>query len=549
MKKNITINLCGRLFNIDEDAYELLRNYIDALRSYFAKQEGGDEIADDIEVRIAELLEELKSQGVEAVNINHVKQIVTRIGQPEEIASPNDEKVQNDSKFAPFENVADKLRGMRFYRNPKDKMIAGVVSGLASSFEVDVTLLRLIFVVVAIIMGAVPFPYVHGLSLSSFLFFLLIYAILAIIMPEAETPEQQLKMQGKPVNMQNLAEEIVQEVDDTVETLKQKGGVKNVLNGFLSFFIWCFKVISVLLSIVLFVFGIIFLIWSFIFIFSPTFISERSDLDPQFMLDNHMPLLLIYVISVPITLFIPAYSTVQHMIRPQKTWKRLLLLLLWMIALPTAISTGYMVSTYMHAHTEELNNQGFDARQEDKFLQERGWRILNAEGCNGRFTSYGQYYLANRSNNRYLDCYDDHHRQRYHAERTDTLMPGRYKLTCAARANGRGAFVYTLIDGKKQLIEIPATGNTGGSIWREAKNEIERKDSTGIEPSGFAQEIARANGGMGYGWNHLEFNPIIITKPFTAVSYGLTSDPHFTGQTWLGEWFSACDFIIERLDK
>ena len=128
-------------------------------------------------------------------------------------------------------------------------------------------------------------------------------------------------------------------------------------------------------------------------------------------------------------------------------------------------------------------------------------------------------------------------------------MPGRYKLTCAARANGRGAFVYTLIDGKKQLIEIPATGNTGGSIWREAKNEIERKDSTGIEPSGFAQEIARANGGMGYGWNHLEFNPIIITKPFTAVSYGLTSDPHFTGQTWLGEWFSACDFIIERLDK
>ena len=47
MKKNITINLCGRLYQIDEDAYELLSQYIDALRNYFKKQEGGEEIADD----------------------------------------------------------------------------------------------------------------------------------------------------------------------------------------------------------------------------------------------------------------------------------------------------------------------------------------------------------------------------------------------------------------------------------------------------------------------------------------------------------------------
>jgi hypothetical protein len=79
MKKNITINLCGRLFNIDEDAYELLRNYIDTLRNYFSKQEGGSEIADDLEERIAELLDELKAQGHEAINIEHVKQVITRV--------------------------------------------------------------------------------------------------------------------------------------------------------------------------------------------------------------------------------------------------------------------------------------------------------------------------------------------------------------------------------------------------------------------------------------------------------------------------------------
>ena len=61
MKKNITINLCGRLFQIDEDAYELLQNYIESLHASFGRQEGGEEIADDIEERIAELFEELSA--------------------------------------------------------------------------------------------------------------------------------------------------------------------------------------------------------------------------------------------------------------------------------------------------------------------------------------------------------------------------------------------------------------------------------------------------------------------------------------------------------
>ncbi len=56
MKKNITINLCGRLFNIDEDAYDLLKKYLDTLRNYFNKQKSGEEIVNDIEQRIAELL-------------------------------------------------------------------------------------------------------------------------------------------------------------------------------------------------------------------------------------------------------------------------------------------------------------------------------------------------------------------------------------------------------------------------------------------------------------------------------------------------------------
>ena len=85
MKKNITINMFGRLYAIDEDAYRLLQQYIDTLRSYFSRKPDGKEIADDIEARIAELFDDLKANGVEAINIEHVQDIITRIGDPKQM--------------------------------------------------------------------------------------------------------------------------------------------------------------------------------------------------------------------------------------------------------------------------------------------------------------------------------------------------------------------------------------------------------------------------------------------------------------------------------
>ena len=63
MKKNINMNLFGTLYAIDEDAYELLNRYLENMKRYFSRKEGGEEIADDIEHRMAELLSELKAEG------------------------------------------------------------------------------------------------------------------------------------------------------------------------------------------------------------------------------------------------------------------------------------------------------------------------------------------------------------------------------------------------------------------------------------------------------------------------------------------------------
>ena len=613
MKKNITINLCGRLFNIDEDAYELLHNYIETLRSYFARQEGGNEIADDLEERIAELLDELKAQGHEAISIEHVKQVITRMGQPEEMdeSSPQPsepahnpsltggesgertadsgtggddtagEKEPQDSsakdsghRFEEFmDEVKTLFRERRFYRNPKDKMLAGVMSGLASSFEVDPTLLRLAVVaaIIAISMLGSVFGHHNWFMLVNFnvcLGFAFIYLILALIMPEAETPEQQLKMQGKPVNMQNLAEEVVQNVSEKVDKVKRSSGSKSILNSILKFFAFCFKAIMVLLALALFFGGVALLLMAVFAIYSPDTMSQFFAWNMEPILGVHLRLFVAFLVALLATLLIPAYAIIQHLVRPLKVGQRLLLLLVWIVALATAIVTGAMLdqvntkywyeqreSENVSMNEETVTDEGVTMKLWEKdFLATHGWTILKGEGCNDRFTARGEYYMDGRSQTRYLDCYDDHHRQIYRAEKGESLMPGRYKLTCAVRANGRGAFAYTLIDGQKTLQEIPVTGNLGGGIWKEAIDSLERVNPIQNEDEkprrmpelNFYKALARANNGNGYGWTRLTFSPIIVTKPHTIVNYGVTTDPDFTGQSWLGQWFSACDFLIER---
>ena len=130
MKKNITINLFGATYAIDEDAYELLKKYQDNMRSYFSKKEGGEEIADDIEHRVAELMAELRANGVEAISIEHVEQIINRIGNPEQMNEPASEQ-----DVTTEEACEQKESGRRrLYRDPQDSMLGGVISGLSHFF-------------------------------------------------------------------------------------------------------------------------------------------------------------------------------------------------------------------------------------------------------------------------------------------------------------------------------------------------------------------------------------------------------------------------------
>ena len=221
---------------MDEDAYEMLSTYEQSLRNYFRSREGGEEIAEDIEARIAELLDEIKAQGTEAINIDHVTDIIQRLGKPEEMdsltpdPSPEGEGKANGGASAsssPFSNGrgfgSETWSGKRLYRDPYDKKVSGVLSGFAAYFGGDVLWWRLAYVGLLMLMWIIP--WVMPLSIIRFVFVghsfvyedgaffnsLLLdfcFIILAVLMPVAETPEDRLRMKGKEVNPQNLAEEV-----------------------------------------------------------------------------------------------------------------------------------------------------------------------------------------------------------------------------------------------------------------------------------------------------------------------------------------------------
>lgn len=84
MKKVININFQGRVVPIEETAYDILKQYIESLRRYFANEEGRDEIINDIEGRIAELFSERLSKGTTCITDADVNAVIAGMGRPED---------------------------------------------------------------------------------------------------------------------------------------------------------------------------------------------------------------------------------------------------------------------------------------------------------------------------------------------------------------------------------------------------------------------------------------------------------------------------------
>jgi phage shock protein PspC (stress-responsive transcriptional regulator) len=150
MKKVININFQGRIIPIEETAYELLKQYIESLRIYFAREEGRDEIINDIEGRIAELFSERLKSGVTCITDDDVNAVAASMGRPSDFEAAEGETTGTftgtESKTS-AQPIATPIARGRLYRNADDKIIAGVCSGLANYLGIDPVIMRIVFVV------------------------------------------------------------------------------------------------------------------------------------------------------------------------------------------------------------------------------------------------------------------------------------------------------------------------------------------------------------------------------------------------------------------
>ena len=163
MKRVININFQGRVIPIEESAQEILKQYVESLRRYFAKEEGAEEIINDIEGRVAELFSELLKKGNTCITDADVQQIIAGMGRPEDFeAEDQGGTFSNEgtaSPNAPGSGSRDTFSGSkgRFYRNADDRIVAGVASGLANFLGIDPVVMRIIFV---LLFGALFWVYI-----------------------------------------------------------------------------------------------------------------------------------------------------------------------------------------------------------------------------------------------------------------------------------------------------------------------------------------------------------------------------------------------------
>ncbi len=246
MKKTLTVNLNGTVFHIDEDAYQLLESYLSNLRIHFSREEGSDEIMSDFEARISELLNDRIRLGFSVITIEHVEEVIQRMGKPEELFAGEEKNAGSESSAATetTSGASDRKFRKRLMRDPDDKMLGGIASGLAAYFGLDTTLLRLVMILLLIVSMTVPIT--------------IIYIVLWLVLPLARTATDRLVMRGEPVNLENIGrtvtdgfEKVSDDMRSYIRTNAPRTPLQKIADFIVSFFAAVLKVGAVLLGILL----------------------------------------------------------------------------------------------------------------------------------------------------------------------------------------------------------------------------------------------------------------------------------------------------------
>ena len=306
MNKTININIAGTVFNVDEDAYDLLNKYLESIKLYFSKIDKDGEIISDIESRIAENFLSKLSNKNNSISLLDVKNIIKIMGTLDDFKEIYDDENKEEETFSSNGKDSKKL-----HRNISDKVIAGVASGISNYFQVDPIIIRIIFLASLFAGGFGFFAYIicwigipvkdgsepiitrryyrdmddkviGGVAMGIAKYFsvdvsiirilfivsiffggfgIIVYFILWFITPEAKTVGEKMSMTGYAVTLENVEKFIKEKInpENKEENIFMKiilfpfRLIGPLLNGFIKLIV---PIIRILLSFILFGFSV-----------------------------------------------------------------------------------------------------------------------------------------------------------------------------------------------------------------------------------------------------------------------------------------------------
>ncbi len=365
MNKTININLGGIFFHIDESAYQKLKDYLSAIRRSLSDDPNGrDEIINDIETRIGELLSEKVKDVRQVINEADIDEVVEIMGKPEDYMV--DDEIFSDEGYS---NKQYK-RSKKLYRDGDDKFLGGVSSGIAHYLELDVIWIRLAWLVAAFGIG----------------FGFILYPILWILLPQANTTAEKLEMEGEQVNISNIEKKIKEEIASASDRVKNgfdevsqkvknadykkyqskaKSGSQDMVETLGRIFNAIFMVIGKLVGVLLIVFSIVLILGLLISLFtvgSLDFFNEGwFNQFPVMHNNSGLPIwiasLLIFVLAaIPVFfLFMLGLRVLSNNVKSLGKTANLSLLGIWIVALLLTFYFGtrqFMQSAFHNVATE-----------------------------------------------------------------------------------------------------------------------------------------------------------------------------------------------------
>jgi phage shock protein PspC (stress-responsive transcriptional regulator) len=364
MNKTVNINLGGMFFHIDEDAYQKLTRYFDAIKRSLSNSSGQDEIIKDIEMRVSELLTEKQKTDKHVVGLKDVDEVIAVMGQPE------DYRIDDEEAGNTIPNSSSTMT-KKLYRDTENGMIGGVLAGLGHYFGIDKVWLRIFLLILVFAWGT-------GV---------LAYIILWIVMPEAKTTAEKLEMTGEPVTISNIEKKVREEFENVSDKIKNanydemgnriKTGAEKAGSSFGNFIIAIFRVFSKILGVILIITGLTILFFLLVGIFTlgtnvfiefpwTTFVETGNLTEyPTWSFG----LIMFFAVGIPFFfLSLLGFKLLSPNLKSIGNIAKYTLLAIWLISVAMAIAIGIKQATAYSVDGRVVQKENIDLKPTDTLL-------------------------------------------------------------------------------------------------------------------------------------------------------------------------------------